>query len=436
MDGQEAYFNRITSDKPRKEGNIFAIKLNSTIREDKEYIISFSADDANVELYDFYNNEIYKEIGNTFFGIKSFSFEKATSFKLDNEENYYIISLIGLNNNNSLKGFFVVKLLFNSLDISSNKIISSTFKGSGFITTSSCFELKYHYIFCFFISASNIYNIIVYDYNLSPQKTLPLDITALDSKYFYKCVHFTEDVGAFLYLGSDKNFAFQFKEYLPKTIIDHYNSISTLIINNTINYSYSTKLCDMIKMTDKKFCFAFVSSDEKEFHMFIINNYFEENFKIRHYAIQNYNLYLFKIQEELSLSIYNGLITLVCGGLYEGGPTLASLIIFSYPNSTDFIIDISDNLTSFKEPIIKLYENCILENNIFGFIFEGIKIYNFTHGLKYIDFKSKDEIKNNSILSNNTDIELNLIKETNIEEGERIVYGMVAKESEYDVYNQ
>jgi hypothetical protein len=96
-----------------------------------------------------------------------------------------------------LKGFFVVKLLFNSLDISSNKVISSKFKGTGIITISSCFESKNHYIFCFFISASNIYNIIVYDYNLSSQKTLPLDITALDSKYFYKCVHFTEDVEYF-----------------------------------------------------------------------------------------------------------------------------------------------------------------------------------------------------------------------------------------------
>ena len=113
-----------------------------------------------------------------------------------------------------------------------------------------------------------------------------------------------------------------------------------------------------------------------------------------------------------------------------------SLIIFSYPNSTDFNIDITDYLTSFTNPIIKLYEKCNIENNIFGYFFLGIQIINFTDGLTLIDNGDKEIINKTFIVSNTTDIELILTNKTNLEKNERIEYVMVTMESEYDIYNQ
>lgn len=47
------------------------------------------------------------------------------------------------------------------------------------------------------------------------------------------------------------------------------------------------------------------------------------------------------------------------------GEVYSSLIFFSCPNNTHFTIDITGNITSSINTIIKLYEKCNNENNIF-----------------------------------------------------------------------
>lgn len=127
--------------------------------------------------------------------------------------------------------------------------------------------------------------------------------------------------------------------------------------------------------------FILITIDNQHFHLFVINNYFDENIKIRHYLINNYNLYQFKIIDELNLNLYNNFLSMVFEREYSDSDTLASLIIFSYPNCSDFSVDVSEDLISFSNPIIKFSDKCILENNIFGYIIIGIKIYDYTNGL-------------------------------------------------------
>ena len=127
--------------------------------------------------------------------------------------------------------------------------------------------------------------------------------------------------------------------------------------------------------------FILITIDNQHFHLFVINNYFDENIKIRHYLINNYNLYQFKIIDELNLNLYNNFLSMVFEREYFDSDTLASLIIFSYPNCSDFSVDVSEDLISFSNPIIKFSDKCILENNIFGYIIIGIKIYDYTYGL-------------------------------------------------------
>ena len=64
---EETPFRTTITDQSRNEGNIFAIKLNSTSNRDKEYVIGFANNNASFELYDFDNNQIYKQNGKTFF---------------------------------------------------------------------------------------------------------------------------------------------------------------------------------------------------------------------------------------------------------------------------------------------------------------------------------------------------------------------------------
>ena len=440
VDNQKSYFYKRITNRLRKEGNIFAIKLNSTNNEDedkdKEYIISFGIETTNFELYDFDNNEVYKEEVPKFFEILQYKSKKTSIFKLNTEQNYYIIAVAGLTPQWSSSSY-VYKILFYNLNISAYPPIKIRGQASGSNTDiSSCFESENHYIFCYF-GYSSKYNIHIYDYNLIQIKRTDINSTFVDNSFF-KCIHFYGDAGVFLYPDNNRNFAIQFKEYKPisNTIEDYFNSTSILIIYKKTNYQIAKKFCDMIKLNDKKFLFVLVTNDNNELNIFIINNYVDEKIKIRHYSINNYKLYLFKIKEEFSISQYDGLIAMVFGnnnGTYSA--TFASIMIFSYPNCTDFYLDITDNFTSFQNPIIKLYEKCNIENNIFGHIFTGYKIYNFTNGIKLLDLQNQIEIEKNVNLSTNTDIELNVTNDVNIE-GERIEYGMSAIEPEYDIYNQ
>ena len=55
-------------------------------------------------------------------------------------------------------------------------------------------------------------------------------------------------------------------------------------------------------------------------------------------------------------------------------------MIISYPNKTDSYFDIINYIKKNKTPIsylsINLIENMTIDNNIFGYIYNGIKIHN------------------------------------------------------------
>ena len=65
------------------------------------------------------------------------------------------------------------------------------------------------------------------------------------------------------------------------------------------------------------------------------------------------------------LNLYNELIVLAFINSLEGDGRYGTIIIFSYPNSTDFIINLTNYNTT--NPIIKFYEKCKIENTNFPF---------------------------------------------------------------------
>ena len=432
---EETPFRTTITDQSRNEGNIFAIKLNSTSNRDKEYVIGFANNNASFELYDFDNNQIYKQNGKTFFKTQGNYFQVASVFKLNCEENYYIISTCGYSSNWK-RLFFLRKFLFYNIDIENYPPVQDIASESSVekASISSCFESENKLIFCFYLNDANAYQINIYNYNLELKKSTTISTTFYSIYNFFKCIHFTGDSGAFIYINTPMNFEIQFKEYTSNDIVNHFNSISTIEITKN-NFVNQTKNTDFIKLSDKRICLAVVTSDYYEFNLFIINNYYEEKIKIRRYNLKVHNLYLLRIKDEFKMSIYNGLIALCGTMVYDGGNQQGTLIVFSYPNSTDFSVDISDDLTSFINPTLKLYERRIMENNIFGYIFSGYKIYNFTRGLKLTN-NNNEEIERESFLSNNIDIELTLTNEINIESSGRIEFGMVATEPEYEIYNK
>ena len=438
--GKESSFSSTYTDKKRCEGNIYAIKLNGA-DDDKEYVIAFGNNVIYFEMYDFidYKNvTIYKQLGTTFFNTSYNNFQRASIFKLNTSDDYYIISIIAQEKTTYKKAFYVMKLLFTSLEITNySPIVKVDRIYSTDIPISSCFESENNYIICFFLDSSYNYIAIVYDQELNRKNSTIVSNTQSPSQYiFYKCVHFTGDTGAFLYYDIDDNIAIQFKKYisLSGNIENYFNTYSKIkIINN--NYNNRTKTSEMTKLSDKKFCFTVISLTQQELNFFVINS-FDENIKIRQYNIKIYNLYYYKITEELGVSLYNGLIAMVSVGRINNGNAYSSIIIFSYPNSTDFDVDITNNLTSFINPIINFYEKCKIENNIFGYVFVGIKIIDITNGLKLSSLANNTEIKKEDILYGNDNAELSLTKDINIEDNKNITFAMVLTEPDYDSFNK
>ena len=434
---EETLFAQSDSDQGRFESIIFGIKLNGS-NYDKEYIISFGKETSNFELYDFENkdNQVYYQDGIVFFQTTSNFFLRGSIFKLKNEDDYYIIGLMA---HSGTTNFYLIKLLFKSIDIVNNSPIVNvkTIESLRELMV-SCFESEKNYIICFYHSLERKYSTIIFDQDLNElaNKTIA-EVSVIG--VFYKCVHFIRETGAFLYYEyyeSNTILAIQFKEYKNGEIINYFNTKSKIQINIT-GFVNAVKLNDVIKMEDSKFCFITISNDYDEMKIIILSNYIEEKIKIRYYLIYIKNYYFFSLSKEFMLSLYNEMIALAGISAIEREDRYGSIIIFCYPNSTDFIINLTDYNNNTTNPLIKFYEKCKIENNIFGHIFTGIQIISFSNGLKLIREDNKKEISENILIPNNTNVELFLAKDiVNLKNNARIEYSMVLTESEYEKYNQ
>ena len=430
----ETSFNEIDVHITGNEGNIYGIQLKD---DDKEYIVSFGSNEAYFEIYDFDdNNKVYKQAGTSFFGTGYNNFYYASMLKLNNDVNYYILGYIAQDSSTS-RNFYLMKVLFNNLNIgtTNNPTKTSINLPSAVTVSSSCFLSENDYIICFYLDNSNKYKITAFNEDLDNLGSTLITSTYFSQKDFYKCVHFTGDAGAFIYLDTDSNIAIQFKKFISGTFYDCFNSNPKIKINKN-DYEIDCKTADMVRLGDKKICAAFIPSDYEEFNLYVINNYSAEKIKIRHYNIQVFNFFNFYVVQEVNLDLYNDFLSIACNIYDSTSASYGAFFIFSYANSTDFSIDITDNLISFSNPIIKFYEKCNIENNIFGYIFEGFQIYNFSEGINLLRYDNQEEILKEDILPNNTDIELKINGNIKLEENSRIEYRMVTIEPEYEIYNQ
>ena len=121
---------------------------------------------------------------------------------------------------------------------------------------------------------------------------------------------------------------------------------------------------------------------------------------------------------------------------YDSDMTQKSyLMIFSYPNSTDFDIDITENIKNFNNIEINLKEKCFINNNLFGYIFYGIKIISFNNEYIILSVNSRNEINKDTILKDEEKIELVLSQKINIPKTGLIEYAMVLTEPDYNIFN-
>ena len=120
-----------------------------------------------------------------------------------------------------------------------------------------------------------------------------------------------------------------------------------------------------------------------------------------------------------------------------------SLMIISYPNKTDSYFDLLDYIKKYKSPIshlmINLIENMTIDNNIFGYIYKGIKIHNINESGNIYLISDNNEIidnKINSILYNSENLYIKFIENSYIKSQFRLEYSIIVTESNFQKNEQ
>ena len=437
----------------RFESEIFTFKFESSI-DDKEYLLSYSKGFQFVEVYDFDKNIIYFDCIDSPFGEILNSHQIISPhFKLKGDSNSYLVGLIGTRYNvygeNLGDHIFLRKVVYNSLEIKKdppevqiNEYQSCSKESLIF----SCYQSKLNYIICFFKNDSDSYLINVYSDSLELLTYIQLLPPNEDNDIFFKCIHFFDEIGVFAYYSNNiKNqINFQFKQYFShnNSICDYDISFPEIKIED-YSFHNSFTLNDIVKVFDKKFYFVSVSLDKESLYIISIYNYYEKEFSQRIYKINIYNLNNYKFYNDIRITIYKNFLALASNfNLGEDGSVFSSVMIFSYPNSSDSYFEISnylfENNVKINNLLFKLKGECSMENNIFGYTYSGIQIIKNCNDETdiYLSFLSGEKIYNDYFLKNNEMIKLYIPKKNIYNSFKcQFKYACVVTEPEYEEYN-
>ena len=446
-----------TEKQQRFEGESCFIKLcdlNNPSIDGKTYFLSIAKADQYAELFDFDSLEYTVKSSINFIGNEIYS-DRGTFIRLyntdDTDFNYYYL-YAGVNKESSsnfkciLKSFYVNKKDISQLnevaeteesDCSENKMIS-------------CFETKEFRIICFYrvsYSSSIYYKITFYSCCFDVEN-YSIIVESGSPNTFYKGIHLKEEIGVFIYFSDEEstNPKIFFKNFDSDQIRD-YKNFGSILLDYEFNNNYM--LNDIIKISDTKICYISPNLNNDVINVAMLslfNN--DNNLNIRYYSQLIYKQNHYMIFKELRLHLYtNQYITLaasVCNTtncVNSDDEHYASFFIFSYPNSNDVIIKLVNLLYKTNEEITKisfnLEEHTTIENNLFGFVFEGIQIISLPDNIQLISTKTNLTINSGYIMSKDENFTLNFgttnIYQINIY---NIEYALMITEGDYnDIIN-
>ena len=347
------------------ESESLIIKTNP---DGKEHFLWVSKLENYAEMFNFENGKIYKTSSSKFGGVTEVLSMRHALIPITTEDSiyYYIFGFIARDTSGNCFIYFrkyQFKITFNSF----YKYSSTIIKNNAYGNIVSCFETKNKLIICFYMTKTPIQifpnnyiniinlNLIKFNNNLLDEKIHSLLLNLDDEKNFYKCIHLKEEVGIFAYYdyyypnfpNVVKLFLLfmefkdgQFQKYLPDSIS---NSIITLSPNDLNN---NFLLNDIIAINENKICFSSVLSEKESIYIIILNIFDDRKIKIRYYFIPSFILYNFKLLFELRIHTYLDYIAFsssICPNktcYTDDDEHYCSLMIFSYPNGTDFTFDV------------------------------------------------------------------------------------------------
>ena len=289
---------------------------------------------------------------------------------------------------------------------------------------SSCFETEDNeYIICFYLHSlvDSQYKIIIFDKNLTKiDPELIITSNIINEYFFFKCIFYEGNKGIFIYYDTIEEEGPYAKVLFRQKIEDEIREWDNLNEVQISSYIFEThiNLNDIIKLSNNFICFSSISTNKDILYIVMLNIFEEQSkVKIRYYLMRTYDLYHYKFYLDLRLNTYKNFIALTssycnqeqCG---EEDTHYSSLIIFNYPNSTDYSKNITDELFEKNEIIenlvfnLSLRNNVFIENNIFGFVYSKIIVKTLENcdPINLMSSTKNSKINNNYELENNEDI--------------------------------
>ena len=405
--------------------------------DNEEYIINIGRFYQLTESYDFKNEKIYKRqmfFSYTDSGMPVYSMLYNIRGSLMNfkESNYFVYGGLFINYEiiwgNSLPSSYKTYLILfkfylaNRDSLESEMFIQTTYsdKIEAFGNMVSCTQKNVKDIVCIYILSltEKKYKIVNFDEDLILKKEEGfISSNTIEENIFFKCIYIDKEIFAFIYFKIMSNRGtipiISFKEKKPKEQkFDDFKE--DIYIGKNINFNTSLYLNDFILLPNKIFCFSSVSSNKEKLFIFTIT-IIDKNYKyiIRAYSINIYEKYNFKFYQDLRLDIFKESLIMAYSFTQGTSDTYySSLIIFSYPNSTDYNKDIIDELfenNKYIEEIkfnLKLSDYILIENNLFCLVFHKISIESFDNceKVKFFSSTTKQQINPIYELSENEDI--------------------------------
>ena len=431
----------------------------------KEYFLSIGRLESETEIYDFENKIIYHEKSSNLFPYLN-SNQRGNLLILNKDMNRYLFNIIYSATYTDISAiFFRFDLNLNddtSLSFSNSKEI----KKSSFGEISSCFMIKTkEIIICFYGSINSdtkhYYSIIAFDYDLNEIKDYMMDYTKIGEYSYFYSIYFREEAGAFIYYKfldeeSEESYPYIFfKQYNceSKDIEDYFTENNSVFLYKYMFEPYYA-VNDFIKISDSKIGLFCTTLMNDVIYIIILNVFSIDNLnkiKVRYYSIEYFNLYYLLLLNNMKAYLYNDFIILGLNSSPSGSledPNRihnTELIILGYPNRTDFEINIIDDLlinnnSTIDNLTIDMSEYLQIDNNIFGYIYDGIEIKDI-NSVGYIFLVSSISNKifdyeDNSVVSKEETIKINFTNNNYIKTEYNFEYLYIVTEPEYDEYDK
>ena len=392
----------------RVEGESCFIKVQSTDSKifGKELLFGVSKSESNtykIEIYNLSDSSVINYMTNNYFDELITNVFSLIPDPLNNEaqfnyfityvatpdkgKNYYLYTkkLSVFINSNTNKGINLE--LLDNVDAITQKIIS-------------CFFTDNYFYICFYTKKDSKLTIWVYDPLKDTEKGN--EIFTFKEKYerrFYKGIHLKGEIGFFAYFKDQGNIP-TFSLYIIDSSKDAkiYKSYGDMQATQGTFYNIEM-LNDLVKLNNNTVCFFSSNPEKTGLYVLVFNLYDDDNYmNIRYFYINIWQYNRIKFFCELRLSLFNNFIIMtfsncdqdICNESQTNGyDHFSSLIFFNDPTIYDNNFDVieyiyPDNKNITNEISIDFKKYLVIENNLFGYVFKGIKIISFPNEINLV----------------------------------------------------